>query len=249
MSRLNNKGEIFGKITEVGVFRDTPSGGSTTTTSTPAVGSKATLTLASATNFAIADWYRHGSLLGKAMINRIGNLVTTTLTPLYTHRFLGVSGDAVVEQTKVPLAHIDGAVRLAISGSQNGIQAEERDLPLGYLEGPRKVELSFAVLPFNLNNLLFSMGMRDADSAENIAGSGTTAAPHRTFVTGGAFRELNLLAFYVRGTAKSGRTLEAILTGCEINPAALQLQVQRGSKTPIPLRLVPTTGVLFTEID
>lgn len=249
MARLNNKGEIFAKITEVGVFRDTSGGGSTTSATTPAVGSKTAIVLGSATNFAIGDWYRHGALLGKYMINRIGNLVTTSLTPLYTHRYLATAGDVVVEQTKVPLKHIDGAVRLGFSGSQNAIQAEERVLPLGYLLGQLKVELSFGVLGYNLNNLLLAMGMRDADSAENIAGSGTSAVPHRTFVTGEAFRELNLLSFYVRGTARSGRTIETILTGCEFNPAAVAQQWQRGSKVPIPFRLVPTTGVLFTEID
>lgn len=250
MSRVNNKGEIFEAISEVGVFRDTAGGGATTIASAPpAVGTKANIILTSATNFAIADFVRVGALLAKPMLNKIGNLVTTTLTPLFTHRHAMAVGDVVVEQSKLALKHVGGPPRLSISGSQTAIMAEERVLPIGYLDGVRKAELQFELLPWNLNNVLAALGMRDADAAENIAGAGTVASPHRAFIDGSKFRETNLLSWYVTGRAKSGRTIEVILTGCEINPAALQQLWQRGTKTPIPMRLVPTTGVLWTEVD
>lgn len=250
MARTNNKGEIFESITEVGVFRDASGGGATTVGGTaPTVGTKDAVTLASATNFAIGDFIRIGSLLAKPMLNKAANLVTTTLTPLFTHRHAIAVGDAVVEQSKLPLKHVGGPPRLTISGSQTAVMAEERVLPIGYLDGVRKCELAFELLPWNLNNLLAALGMRDADAAENISGSGTLAAPHRAFIDGSKFREVNLLAWYVTGRAKSGRTIEVIATGCEINPGALQQLWQRGSRTTIPIRLVPTTGVLWTEVD
>lgn len=250
MPRLNTRSELPRAVTEVGVFRDTSGGGSTTVGGTaPTVGTKGTLTLTSATGFAIGDWVRVGALTGKPQINRIDNLVTTTLTPRLTWRHAIAVGDAIVEQSPVPLRHLASPLRFGISGSQSAIQAEDRALTLAYLLGTLKLEVMFDLLPFNLNNLLLTLGMRDADSGENIAGSGTTAAPHRVFVNGERLRELGTLAWYATIAMQGGRTLQFIYSGCEINPAALKHGIQRGSKQAIPFRLVPTVGMLVTEVD
>lgn len=250
MARANNKGEIYKAITEVGVFRDTTGGGSSTASGTlPAVGTKDALNVVSGTGFLAADWIRIGSLTGKPHINRVESILTNAITPRLTHRVAIAVGDAVVEQTQVPLKHIAAAPRVTISGAMNAVHAEDRELAIGYLDGARKCELAFEVLPYNLNNLLLALGMRDADSAENIAGSGTTAVPHRVFINGSDARELAGLAWYVTGQLQNGRTVTQIFTGCEINPAALKLTIQRGSRAPIPFRLVPTVGILWTEVD
>lgn len=250
MTRVNNRSEVLKAITEVGVFRDTTGGGSSTATSTmPTVGAKSVINAVSGTNFVAGDWFRVGSLLAKPQINRVDSIVTNAITPRFTWRHAVASGDAIVEQTQVPLKHLAGPVRWGFSGSHAAVQAEERELAVGYLTGILKAELSFEVLPVNLNNLLLTLGMRDADSSENIAGSGTSAAPHRVFVDGSKFRELGSLCWYVNAVTQGNRTLTMIFTGCEVNPAALKHGIQRGSRQAIPFRLVPTTGILLLEID
>ena len=250
MARTNTRGEVMRAIAEVGVFRDTAGGGSTTVGGTlPVVGTKDVINVVSGTNIVAADWLRVGSLLGKPMINRVDSININAITPRLTHRHAIVGGDAVVEQTQVPLKHVGGAVRFGFSGSFNAVQAEERVLTIGYLLGMLKAEVMFEVLPYNLNNLLLALGMRDADAAENISGAGTVASPHKAFIDGSKFRELSTLCWYVTFTLANGRTVTVIYTGCETNPAAVKHGIQRGSKQPIPFRLVPTTGILWTEID
>ena len=250
MPRANNRTELFKAISEVGVFRDTAGGGSSTATGTlPVVGGKAVLNVVSGTGFTTADWLRVGALLGKPQINRADSVSVNAITPRLTWRHTVAVGDPVVEQTQVPLKHLAGPARLTISGSQNAVQSEDRELVAGYLLGMLKAELSFEVLPYNLNNLLLTLGMRDADAAENIAGSGTAAVPYRTFLNGSLFRELSNLCWYVTGVLQGGRTATTIFTSCEANPGALKHAIQRGSKQPIPFRLVPTTGILWLEVD
>lgn len=250
MPRANTRAEILRSVTEVGVFRDTSGGGSSTVTGAlPAVDSKAVLNAVSGTNFLAADWMRVGALTGKPQINRVDSIAVNAITPRLTWRHAVAVGDAIVEQTQTPIKHLGGAVRWGISGSQSAVQAEERELTIGYLVGVLKVELMFETLAFNLNNLLLTLGMRDADTSENIAGSGTTATPHRVFIDGSKFRELSTLSWYVNSTTQSGRTRTTIFNGCEFNPAALKFGVQRGSRQVIPFRLVPTVSVLELEID
>jgi hypothetical protein len=250
MTRVNTRTELFKAIAEVGVFRDTSGGGSSTSTGTqPTVGAKSVINAVSGTGFTGGDWFRVGSLLGKPQINRVDSILTNAITPRLTWRHTVAVGDAIVEQTQVPLRHLAGPPRLTFSGSQNVVHAEERELAIGYLLGTMKAELAFDVLPYNLNNIALTLGMRDADSAENIAGSGTIAAPHRMFINGSVLRELGTLCWYVTGTTQGGRTLTIVFTGCEINPSALKHGIQRGTKQAIPFRLVPTTGILFLEVD
>ena len=82
MTRVNTRAELLKSVTEVGVFRDTSGGGSSTSTGTqPTVDAKSVINVVSGTNFLAGDWFRVGALTGKPFINRVESIATNAITP------------------------------------------------------------------------------------------------------------------------------------------------------------------------
>lgn len=248
MPRLNRKSELFQHITEVGVFRDTAGGGSSTIASAPPVaGALTVVTAASGTGFVTGDWVRVGGVHDRPEINQ-GAWATAALTP-YMHWFRSRAvGDVIVEQSQVPLGHIAReGVRMNGQTALEAVGSATRTLEIADLAGYTKVTVEFNVLGLNIENVLTALGMLDTNA--NIAGAGTQFDTERAFINGAAFRQQNDLCWYVNGTRKDGRTVIVQFWGCEVNPTALQLGLARGRQASIPISLAPTHAMRLIEID
>lgn len=249
MARRNLKGELFAHITDVGVFRDTAGGGSSTIASTlPAVDSYDVHNVASGTNFVAGDFYRLRAIDNYPEIGQVDSIAVNAITPRYPLHKAVVVGDPVVEQTQLSFGHVaqDG-VKYNCAVSQEDIHAANRRLWIAQLMGYAKITIDVSVLGFNLENILSALGM--LDTAANILGAGTQADPTRAFVDGTKIREQNDLCWYVNGTRKDGRVLLMQAWGCEIDFTAVEHALARGKSAMVPIRLSPTHAVSFAEID
>jgi hypothetical protein len=248
MARLKGYREAFHHISEVGVFRDTSGGGSSTIASAPPVkGALTVVTAASGTGFATGDWVRMRSLDNYPEINQ-GSWATAAFTPYMRWMRAGAVGDAMVEQTKTPLGHIEASgVSVRISAAIEEVPSATRRLIIGRLLGNMKVEVNFAALGFTAENILASLGM--LDTSANITGAGSSTDTTRAFINGALIKEQNNLCWYVDGTRKDGRSLSLHFYGCEIDYTKLRLALARGKKVPVPFCLYPTHGMRWIEID
>lgn len=246
MARLNRKSELFAHISEVGVFRDTAGGGSSTVAGTPpTVDTQGALTVASGTNFATGDWFRVRAPDNYPEINQ-GSVSGAVITPYYYWHRAAVVGDPVVEQTQTPLGHIaKEGVTFTSTFGREAVDSATRRLRAGWLPGYAKVQVDFSVLGFNFENVMTALGMLES----NIAGAGTSADTSRAFVNGAAIKEQNDLCWYVNGTRKDGRSLIMQAWGCEVDYTKIQKVLARGRAAMIPISLVPTHAVRFIEID
>lgn len=251
MPRLNRKSELFAHISEVGVFRDTSGGlSSTAQGALPAVETLNTLEVAGA-GAAAGDWFRVRANDNYPEINQVSSVAGVgpfTITPKYRwHRAIAV-GDPVVEQTQTPLGHIaKEGVKVAFTFGREAVDSATRRLRTAWLLGYAKVQVDFSVLGFNLENVMAALGM--LDTSANITGAGTVNDTTRAFVNGAAIKEQNDLSWYVNGTRKDGRTLIMQAWGCEVDYSKIQKALARGRAAMIPFSLVPTHGVRFIEID
>jgi hypothetical protein len=247
--RRNLKGELFAHITDVGVFRDTAGGGSSTIASTlPAIGTYNVHNVASGTNFAIGDFYRLRALDNYPEISQVDSIAVNAITPRYPLHRAVVVGDPAVEQTQVSFGHLaqDG-VKYNLAVTSEDVHAANRRLWLAQLMSYAKITVEFSVLGFNLENVMSALGMLDTNA--NILGAGSQADPNRAFIDGTKLKEQNDLCWYVNGTRKDGRVLLMQAWGCELDYTAVEQALARGKAAMIPIRLTPTHAVSFAEID
>lgn len=249
MPRKNTKGELVAHLSQVGVFRDATGGGNSTLAGTPpAIDTIATFDVASPTNFAAADWVRIGALDDRPEINRIQGIATATITPRYPHAIARAVGTPVVEQALTDLGHISAdGVSGRISAAAEDQYAANRRLWLGDLIGYVTIEISFAVLGWNLQNVATALGM--LDTSANIAGTTVVADPERMFIDGTAIKQANDLGWYAEFVRKDGRTMQLFGMGCELDFTQFRQTLARGRAAPLPIQLYPTTGLRLAEID
>lgn len=249
MTRFNQARELFESISDIGVFRDTSGGGSSTIAATlPAVDTLDVINAVSGTGFIASDYYRLRALTNAPEIGQVASISTNAITPKYRLGQAVIVGDTIVEQSQVSLAHIaDEGVSVAFTARDDEVRAANRALMLTYLPGHVSLRVSFSVLATVLENWATSLGI--LDTTANLLGSQTAADPTRLFVNGANMREENLLSWYVTGRRKDGRTQILHLWGCELIPAGIRTLLARGSKGTIQMTLAPTSGARLIEYD
>lgn len=247
MPRLNRKGEIFSHITDIGVFRDTAGGGSSTITGTlPTIDTLGVQNAVSGTGFIANDFYRLRANDNKPEIGQVASIAVNAITPKYRlSRALAV-GDPIVEVSQVSLGHIAvGTPRLTLSGQNTMVSSEILRRRFASLLGSMRWQLEFGIIGKNLENLMTALGQ--LDTAANILGAQTSADPLRTFINGEKIREQNDLSWYIQGQLKDGHTVLVFAQGCEVDYSAVKTALNRGTTAVIPVRLIPTSDVRIAQ--
>lgn len=245
--RKNTRAELFSHINEVGVFQEKSGGGdSVTITDALVAGAKTTVTVADETGFADEDFIRIRGIHDRPEINQIASLAVDVLTPRFYHQLASPIGSAVRSMIQTSLGHIAEGFRVALSGSEEEVNADTRRLTLTHLLQHIRPEINFSVLSFNLENLMASLGMNEG--SPNIVGTGTAADPTRAWVDGSKIDENNASSWYVNGTRKDGRILNMILMDCNLMYTGKTQSTARGQRSMIQFQLVPSI-IRWIEVD
>lgn len=250
MPRLNRKGELFSHIKQVRLIRDsTASPGNTTLSAAPVAGA-GTISVASITNFAVAETIKVGNG-ERTEIRKIhpltapsaGVITLDTTTPLlYGHDI----GEVVVEQAFDDLGPLsDAGLIIEHTGSVEDVNASTRRMLFSQLTGYYNIRLNFELLGFNVENLALAFAM----NAARVLGAGTTAQPRvLTIGRDDEVGEFNDMAFEFLGARKDGTTVKLTAMACEIEPSP-QFTVARGVKVPIPLAAKVTAGLYYERYN
>lgn len=244
MARTNKKGEVFSHLTAFAIYRDKTGTFLSTTLGAAEAAGQTVLTLASATNADADDYHRVGAEEDVEIIQQSGAAAGSEITSKWAIGRAHASGEAVVEQTRTELGHIqDEGLRLTFEQDGEAIRSAIRRLEMGQLVGHIGVMFEIGLEGWNLENLATAFGMAES----TITGSGTASAPHGLFFDASAFQAENNLSFEAVGVRKDGVIERLQLLGVEVDVGALQASFGRGRLAPITIRGRCTSGVRFLQ--
>jgi hypothetical protein len=234
----------FDTVTGFHLFVDTPSGGGNTTVSAAAAAGANSLSITSATNFAIGDDIRVGS--GEtAELVRIQNLVSTTVTTQKPLLFDHPIGDAVVEQSALNLGVPEGdGARFSATVENTDVFSAMQRLLYGTLVGYADMALSWRYMAITADVMAVALGLPRA----SVIGDGTAAAQTgtvgpRLFTTDGVTMGglINACAV-VTGVLNDGATVKATFNGLSFNPTAFTATFARGQLSTVPVQALCTSA-------
>lgn len=234
----------FNILTALYIFLDKTSGHGNSTAAAATVAGATTLTVASATNFAIGDDIRVGT--GETMeLVRISNLVTTTITTAKPLKYAHASGEPVVEQEAYNLGvpEADG-VRIRFNGETTSIFSAVSRLAFGVLTGYVDLGASWRWPFLTTDAIAMALGL----PRTNVIGDGTAAhqtgtVGPRLFTTDGAnFGTLQNANLVMVGTLNDNSVVKFELYNITFDPTALNVPVARGQLTTVPARVLASGG-------
>ncbi len=236
----------FNTLVALHVFVDTPTGGGSTTLTAAAAAGTSTLSLTSATNFAIGDDIRVGT--GETMeLVRILNLVTTTVTTAKPLKFDHPIAEPIVEQSAINLGvpEADG-FRLRYNGETTDVFAATQRLPYGVLTGYVDLGATWRYEVITADTLAIAFGLPRA----NVIGDGTavqqtgTVGPRLFTTDGSIFGGITNVNVVATGQLQDGSYLKIDLYNVSFDPTAVTSTFARGQLATVPVRVLASSGAI-----